>query len=84
MSISIKNKLYRKFNSLTLLQIETNYNIPFSNYLNSPQLECFCIFRTLSIEIKNIITNLKSGKSAGPFSIPIKLLKLLKSILSNH
>ena len=48
----------------TLLQSETNYHISFSNYLNSPLLECFCLFPTSSIEIENII--------------PIKLLKLLK------
>ena len=60
--------------NLTLLQSVTNYNIPFSNYLNSSLLECFSLIPTWWIEIENIITNLKLDKSAGPFSIPVKLL----------
>ena len=32
--------------------------------------------------IKDIIISLKNGKSAGPFSIPVKLLKLVKSDIS--
>ena len=74
----ITNEFNHYFDSighnLTLLQSVTNYNIPFSNYLNSSLLECFSLIPTWWIEIENIITNLKLGKSAGPFSTPVKLL----------
>ena len=33
-------------------------------------------------EIEDIIISLKNGKSTGPFSIPVKLLKLVKSDIS--
>ena len=34
--------------------------------------------------IEDIIISLKNGKSTGPFSIPVKLLKLVKSDISRH
>ena len=37
---------------------------------------------TTSSEIENEISGLRSGKAAGPFSIPTEILKLLKSVIS--
>ena len=42
----------------------------------------FFIFATTSSEIEDEISKLKSGKSTGPFSISVDILKLLKTVLS--
>jgi len=51
-------------------------------YLRLPQSNSFFISPTTTTEIENIITSLKSGKAVGPFSIPIDILKPLKSVIS--
>ena len=51
-------------------------------YLRLPQSDSFFISPTTTTEIENIISSLKSGKAVGPFSIPIDILKLLKSVIS--
>lgn len=51
-------------------------------YLRLPQSNSFFISPTTTTEIENIISSLKSGKAVGPFSIPIDILKLLKSAIS--
>ena len=42
----------------------------------------FLISPVTHSEIEDIIISLKNGKSTGPFSIPVKLLKLVKSDIS--
>ena len=51
-------------------------------FLTNPLCNSFFIFPTTAKEIENEITKLKSGKATGPFSFPIAILKLLKTIIS--
>ena len=48
-----------------------------SGYLSSKNAESFFISPVTPHEIKVIINSVKSGKAAGPYSIPIFLLKIL-------
>ena len=52
------------------------------DYLLNPVDNSFYISPTTSNEIEAEISKLKGGKSTGPFSIPINILQLLKSVLS--
>ena len=56
--------------------------VSFTKYLKSPTLQNFALYPTTSWEVEQEINKLCGDKSTGPFSIPTKLLKLLKSILS--
>ena len=53
-----------------------------TEYLKDSLCNSFYIFRTTADEIEVEISKLKSGKSTGPFSIPVTILKLLKSVIS--
>jgi hypothetical protein len=57
-------------------------NESFRDYLDSPQSTSFYLNPTTADEIENIISELKLGKACGPFSIPIPILKLIKTSLS--
>ena len=52
------------------------------DYLKNRNMNSFFISPVTHSEIEDIIISLKNGKSTGPFSIPVKLLKLAKSDLS--
>ena len=56
--------------------------VSYTKYLKSPTLQSFALYPTTSWEVEQEINNLCGNKSTGPFSIPTKLLRLLKSILS--
>ena len=45
-------------------------------------MNSFALFPTTETEIENIIDNLNTSKSSGPYSIPTKLLKMLKNTIS--
>ena len=51
-------------------------------YLKDSLCNSFYIFPTTADEIEVEISKLKSSKSTGPFSIPVTILKLLKSVIS--
>ena len=51
-------------------------------YLKIPLCNSFFIFPTTAEEIETEITKLKSSKAAGPFSIPVIILKILKTVIS--
>ena len=51
-------------------------------YLSNPNIESFFISPCTSSEISLVIQELKNGKSSGPNSIPIKLLKILEPHIS--
>ena len=51
-------------------------------YLNQPVLHSFFVSPTSTKEIETVIGNLKSGKAVGPSSLPVDILKLLKSVVS--
>ena len=54
----------------------------FTDYLKKPNSENFTIAPTTSDEISDLIHNLKSSKSVGPYSIPTKIMKISKEIIS--
>ena len=55
---------------------------PYTEYLTNSQLNSF-VFRSCDkIEIELLISELKINKSSGPNGIPIKILHLIKSIIS--
>lgn len=57
-------------------------NKSFEDYMPHPQVSSFFMNPTTAHEIENLILDLKPGKACGPYSIPIPILKLLKSTLS--
>ena len=54
----------------------------FTDYLKKPNSENFTIAPTTSDKISDLIHNLKSSKSVGPYSIPTKIMKISKEIIS--
>ena len=52
------------------------------DYLGRKIDSSFFLSPTDSAEIENIISQLKNGKSVGPFSIPCNLLKMLNKSIS--
>lgn len=54
----------------------------FMSYLGNPSNLSFFLSPTSPIEIEDIISNLSTSKSSGPYSIPIYLLKVLKEYVS--
>ena len=54
----------------------------FTDYLKKPNSENFIIAPTTSDEISDLIHNLKSSKSVGPYSIPTRIMKISKEIIS--
>ena len=51
------------------------------DYLKKPNSENFIIAPTTSDECSDLIHNLKSRKSVGPYSIPTKIMKISKEIV---
>ena len=65
-----------------------NKNIPLTfkspnDYLKNTNPQSLFLCPITKLEIEDIIDSLNSSKASGPFSIPIKLLKLLRSIVSD-
>ena len=54
-----------------------------NDYLKNPNPQSLFLYPVTKLEIEDIIDSLNSSKASGPFSIPIKLLKLLRSIVSD-
>ena len=54
----------------------------FTDYLKKPNSENFIITSTTFNEISDLIHNLKSSKSVGPYSVPTKIIKISKEIIS--
>ena len=54
-----------------------------NNYLKNPNPQSLFLYPVTKLEIEEVIDSLNSSKASGPFSIPIKLLKLLRSIVSD-
>ena len=52
------------------------------DYLSVPSPDSFFISPTTAMEIQDMINSLKNNKASGPFSIPSKLLKLIKVPIS--
>ena len=60
-------------------QLEVNFP---ESFLGPQLVNSFCLFPVTSKEIEDEIQNLNSSKATGPFSIPVYLLKILKTCLS--
>ena len=74
-------------NYLTSIADKTKSNIKFSSkhctdYLSNTNTNMFFLTPTDKNEISFIISSLDSYKSSGPNSIPVKILKLLKNVIS--
>ena len=54
----------------------------FTDYLKTPNVENFTIFLTSANDISDLICSLDSSKSVGPCSIPTKILKIARKIVS--
>ncbi len=54
------------------------------DYLSNPIMDSFFISPCTPEEISSLIHSLKKGKSSGPNSIPVKLLKILDDPISKH
>ena len=52
------------------------------DYLKSSSPDSFFISPITSAEIEIEISKLKTGKATGPFSIPISVLKILKTVIA--
>ena len=52
------------------------------DYLNNPLCHSFYIYPTSEREIVEEISKLKSGKATGPFSIPVKVIKIIKTVIA--
>ena len=54
-----------------------------NDYLKNPNPQSLFLYPVTKLEIKDIIDSLNSSKASGPFTIPIKLLQLLRYIVSD-
>ena len=57
-------------------------DISFEKFLNNSLCHSFFLSPVTTLEVEEEITNLNLSKSVGPFSIPTKLIKILKFLLS--
>lgn len=87
-TLTDKNQIANAFNiyfaniGSKLAQSIPNTNISFEHYLPSSIQESFFIRPTSPMEIQGEIDMLNVNKSTGPFSIPTRLLKSIKTLLS--
>ena len=62
-------------------QIPRGHSNPM-DYLHSPVKDSFFLFPTTRREIEVEISNLRTSKAVGPFSIPIDIFKIIKCVVS--
>ena len=76
---------FNEFFSNIAKKIEGNITTTFkthTDYLTDASPNSFFIYPTTSKEVESIINTLKNNKTTGPYSIPTKILKTYKTILS--
>ena len=81
---SIANAFNNYFSNIGLNIAATipTVNISFEKFLSKSICHSFFLSPVTTLEVEDEITNLNVSKSVGPFSIPTKLLKILKFLLS--
>ena len=82
--IPIANKFNEYFSSVADL-IRSKIPVSsksYTDYLKSPNANSFFMSPTNEKEVSLCISSLKSNKSTGPFSIPVKILQLIKNYIS--
>ena len=72
---------------LVSLTLKVSSNIPdsphsFSSYLGNPLANSFYIFPITKTEIEEEVSKLNTSKATGPYSVPVRVLRLLNHILS--
>ena len=83
-------EMANKFNHFfTSFANNTTKNIPRNprsalSYLANPNPNSFFMCACTTNKVSDVIKSLKNGKSSGPNSIPIKLLKILDRYFSAH
>ena len=82
-------KLMSSINIFVQLKKKTQSKIRFSNkdytdYLHGENVNYFFIKRTYIEEFISILSSLSDNKSSGPNSIPTRILKLLKKVISTY
>ena len=85
----ILKQVANAFNNVFVNAANTvNKDIPLTfkspnDYLKNTNPQSLFLYPVTKLEIENNIDSLNSSKASGPFIIPIKLLKLLRSIVSD-
>ena len=67
---------------VNLARLIPNVNKSPLEYLKNSSCKHFYLFPVTPVETENEITNLKSEKTTGPYSIPVNILKILISVIS--
>lgn len=82
--INIANSFNKYFASIgpNLSEIIPNVNCSIHDYLGEQQIQSVFLIPTTPDEIEREIDGLNASKATGPFSNPIRLLKILKLLLS--
>ena len=57
-------------------------NKSYTDYLTRPQCASFFIDPTSTKKIEEEITGLNINKACGPYSVPVQLLKIIKTLVS--
>ena len=74
-------KVFANIGNKLAKSIPTVPQTPFQ-YLKTPTCNSFALFPATREEIEREIFSLKTGKAIGPSSIPTRILKIVKSIIS--